>query len=247
MQGESQQQPDGVPQSWGEGAAGLGVGGSSSPRLSSTSRPPCLQTVGPGFLGLLPGQKGSQETSPTPALIWVFGVFFSIYIFVYFVYKYLHIFCICNFLKKVWPQMEYYLTIKRDQLSLRAGWVSRHLTEWKKSVSKGYCTIPFTWHPRNDKIAEMGRRVVIAPGRGIVEGKWIGAVLQVAEEISSWCWNSSLPWEQQCRQKSGPVIQWDRPHTHTPSVSWLIRQHRGKLGGGSCDLFVWFLQLPMNL
>ena len=114
--------------------------------------------------------------------------------------------------------LECYLTIKRNQLSLRAGWVSRHFTEWKKSVSKGYCTIPFTWHPRNDKIAEMGRRIIIAPGQGIMEGKWIGAVLQVAEEISSWCWNSSLPWEQQCWQKSGPVIQRDRPHTPTVSV-----------------------------
>ena len=40
--------------------------------------------------------------------------------------------------------------------------------EKKKSVSKGYCMIPFIWHPRNDKIVEMGRRVIIARG----EGSW---------------------------------------------------------------------------
>lgn len=82
-QGESQQQPVWSPTELrrGSGLPCLGL------RVCRRSALP---------LRLLSGQKGSQETSPHPhPNLGVWG-FFSVYIFVYFVYKHLHIFCICN-------------------------------------------------------------------------------------------------------------------------------------------------------
>lgn len=68
-----------------------------------------------------------------------------------------------EWLNKWWNTMEYYSVIKRNELTIQMNLRGTSLSE-KKPIAKGYRLYDSIEHFQNDKVLEMGNRLVTANG-----------------------------------------------------------------------------------